>query len=57
MYFADLEKKIDSEEPKTAFDKLSDFLELEKSEKSYRDKFLELLDNVVEEEIKELENK
>lgn len=48
----------EKEDPnKTAFDKLSDFVELDKAEKGYRDKFLQLLDEVVEEEIKELANK
>ena len=56
MYFAQKKNKK-KDEKKTAFDKLSDFLELEKSEKSYRNKCLKLLSDVVDEEIKELEKK
>lgn len=56
MYIAQ-EEKIEEDKNKTAFDKLSDFIELEKTDKVYRDEFLSLLDSVVEEELSELKNK
>ncbi len=49
MYFENLEKKIEDEN-KTAFDKLSDFLELDRTEESYRNTFLKLLGDVSIEE-------
>ena len=56
IYMEGFEEK--KEDPnKTAFDKLSDFVELDKADKSYRDTFLKLLDEVVEEEIEELSKK
>ena len=38
--------------PKTSFDKLIDFLELDKASEGYRNEFLRLLDEVIEEEMK-----
>jgi hypothetical protein len=49
---SNFEKEIQNE-PKSAFDKLSDFLELEKSDEVYRNKFLELLNDVIEEHLNE----
>jgi hypothetical protein len=56
MSLKDIKKQFEREhngEPKTPFDKLVEYLEIEKASSKYRNRFFELLNDFVEETLRE----